>query len=176
MLYCTLVYKHCSVGIKNMIHFMKNIYRTLFSLLSLGSLLLLAACGTTATQLKPQQPIVVNKSFQSQVSPVPVVPAYRCGAWSANNAPGAYSTLTVYAKLVSKDVHGVAGATASATAHFSTGDIQLDQQPVSDAGGYVTFTLPLQGRQPRLIPATVDVGFSVNGKKVQCSPAFFTPM
>jgi len=158
-----------------MIRLIKNTYRILFSLLSLGLLLLLAACGTTATQIKPQQPIVVNKSFQSQVSPVPAVPTYRCGAWSANNAPGAYSTLTVYAKLVSKDVQGVAGATASATAHFSTGDFTLDQQPVSDAGGYVAFTIPLQGRQQRLTPATVDVSFSVNGKTVQCSSAFFTP-
>ena len=155
---------------------MKNTYRILFSLFSLGLLLVLAACGTTATQIKPQQPIVINKSFQSQVSPVPTVPTYRCGAWSANNAPGPYSTLIVYAKLVAKDTQGVAGATASATAHFSTGDFPLDQQPASDAGGYVTFTLPLQGRQPRLTPTTVDVSFSVNGKTVQCSPAFFTPM
>ena len=160
-----------------MIHFTNNNrYRILFSLFSLGLLLILAACGTTATQLKPQQPIVVNKSFQSQVSPVPAVPTYRCGAWAANNAPGSYSTVTVYAKLVAKDVQGVAGATASATANFSTGDFPLDQQPVSDAGGYVTFTLPLQGRQPRLTPATVAVSFSVAGKTVQCSPAFFTPM
>ena len=159
-----------------MIHFTNNRYGILFSLLSLVLLLILAACGTTATQLKPQQPIVVNKSFQSQVSPVPAVPTYRCGAWSANNGPGAYSTLTIYAKLTTKDVQGVTGATANATAHFSTGDFPLDQQPVSDAGGYVTFTLPLQGRQPRLTPATVDVSFSVNGKTVQCSPAFFTPM
>ncbi len=158
-----------------MLHLLKNRYRLLFSLFSLGLLLVLASCGTTATQLKPQPPIVVNKSFQSQVSPVPAVPTYRCGAWSGNNAPGAYSTLTVYAKLVSKDSQGVAGATASATAHFSTSDFTLDQQPASDAGGYVTFTIPLQGRQPRLTPATVDVSFSVNGKTVQCSSAFFTP-
>ena len=156
-----------------MIHLIKNTYRILFSL---GLLLVLVACGTTATQLKPQQPIVVNKGFQAQTSPIAAVPTYRCGAWSANNAPGAYSTLTVYAKLVAKDVQGVAGATASATANFSTGDFPLDQQPVSDAGGYVTFTLPLQGRQPRLTPATVAVSFSVNGKTVQCSSAFFTPM
>lgn len=154
---------------------MKNTHRILFSLFSLGLLLVLAACGTTATHIQPQQPIVVNKSFQSQVSPVPAVPAYRCGAWAANNAPGSYSTLTVYAKLITKNVQGVTGATASATAHFSTSDFTLEQQPVSDAGGYVTFTLPLQGRQPRLTPATVDVSFSVNGKMVQCSPAFFTP-
>ena len=157
-----------------MTRFMNNRYRILFSLFSLGLLLLLAACGTTATRLKQQPPIVVNKSFQSQVSPIPTVPTYRCGAWSGNNAPGAYSVLTVYAKLT-KNVVGVAGATASATAHFSTTDFTLDQQPVSDAGGYVTFTLPLQGRQPRLTPATVDVSFNVSGKTVQCSSAFFTP-
>ncbi|GAC1435776.1 MAG: hypothetical protein PVS3B3_39080 [Ktedonobacteraceae bacterium] len=158
-----------------MIDFMKNRYRILFLLPSLGLLLFLAACGTTATQIKPQQTVVVDKSFQSQVSPLPTTPAYRCGAWSGNNAPGAYSVLTVYAKLT-KNVMGFAGATASATVHFSTADFTLDQQPVSDGGGYVTFTIPLQGRQPRLTPATVDVSFNVNGKTVQCSSAFFTPV
>jgi len=154
---------------------MKNTYRILFSLFLLGLLLVLAACGPTTTQLKPQQPIVVSKSFQT-LSPVPTIPPYRCGAWSANNAPNAYSTLVVYAKLTAKSTQGVAGATASATVNFNTGSFTLDQQPVSDAGGYVTFILPLQGRQPRLTPATVDVSFSVNGKKVQCSSAFFTPV
>ncbi len=153
---------------------MHNRFRVLFSLLSLGLLLTLVACGTTATQIKPQQKVVINKSFQSQVSPAPGPPTYRCGAWSGNNAPNAYSVVTIYAKLT-KDVTGVEGATASATAHLSTSDFTLDQQPVSDAGGYVTFTIPLQGRQPRLTPATVDVSFSVNGKTVQCSSAFFTP-
>ncbi len=154
---------------------MKHIYRVFFSVFSLGLLLFLAACGPSVNQVKPQQTVVVNKSFQSQVSPMPTAPAYRCGAWSVNNAPGAYSVLTIYAKLT-KNVTGIAGATASATAHFSEADFTLDQQPVSDAGGYVSFTLPLQGRQPRQTPATVDVSFSVNGKTVQCSSAFFTPV
>ncbi len=154
---------------------MKHIYRILFSVLSLGLLLFLAACGPSVNQVKPQQTVVVNKSFQSQVSPMPTTPTYRCGAWSVNNAPAAYSVLTIYAKLT-KNVTGVAGATANATAHFREADFTLDQQPVSDAGGYVSFTLPLQGRQPRQTPATVDVSFSVNGKTVQCSSAFFTPV
>lgn len=154
---------------------MKNRYHILFSVLALGLLLFLAACGPTVNQVKPQQTVVVDKSFQSQVSPFATAPAYRCGAWSGNNAPGAYSVLTVYAKLT-KNVTGVAGATASATAHFSETDITLDQQPISDAGGYVTFTLPLQGRQPRQTPATVDVSFNVGGKAIQCSSAFFTPV
>ena len=154
---------------------MKKIYRIPFSVFVSAMLLLLAACGPTVTQVKPQQTIVVNKSFQSQVSPLPTVPTYRCGAWSGNNAPGAYSTLTVYAKLTN-NITGVAGATASATVHFTGGDVTLDQQPVSDAGGYVTFSLPLQGRQPRQTPTTVDVSFSVNGQTVPCSAAFFTPV
>ena len=153
---------------------MNNKYRILFSIFSLGVLLLLAACGPTVTQVKPQQTVVVDKSFQSQVSPLPTAPAYRCGAWSSNNAPGAYSTITIYAKLT-KNVMGIAGATASATAHFTQGDVALDQQPVSDAGGYVAFTLPLQGRQPAQTPTTVDVSFSVNGQTIPCSAAFFTP-
>jgi len=154
---------------------MKYIYRTLFSILALGALLLLAGCGTTASQLKPQQTIVVSKSFQSQISPVPTVPTYRCGAWSANNAPGAYSVLTVYAKLT-KNVLGVSGATASATVHFYGNDVTLDHQPVSDAGGYVTFTVPLAGRQPRQTPTTVDVSYNIGSKTVHCTPAFFTPL
>lgn len=154
---------------------MRNLYHILFSVLALGLLLLLAACGPTVNQVKPQQTVVVDKSFQSQVSPLPTTPTYRCGAWSANNAPGAYTVLTIYAKLT-KNVSGVSGATASATAHFRDADFTLDQQPVSDAGGYVTFALPLQGRQPRQTPATVDVSFSIDGKTIQCSSAFFTPM
>ena len=154
---------------------MKKIYCIPFSCFVLGLLLLLAACGPTVRQVKPQQTIVVNKSFQSQVSPVPTVPTYRCGAWANNNAPGAYSTITIYAKLTS-NVTSVAGATASATAHFVSGDVTLNQQPVSDTGGYVTFALPLQGRQPRQTPTTVDVSFSIGGKTIPCSAAFFTPV
>ncbi len=154
---------------------MKNIARIHLSVLFMASLLLLAACGATVTQVKPQQTIVVNKSFQAQTSPIPTVPPYRCGAWAANNAPGAYSVLTVYAKLT-KNLLGVGGTTANATAHFLNGDVTFDQQPVSDAGGYVTFSLALQGRQPRQTPTTVDVSFTVENKTVQCSPAFFTPV
>jgi hypothetical protein len=56
--------------------------------------------------------------------------------------------------------------------------VQLVDQPTSDSGGYVSFLLPLQGRQPVKTPAIVSVTFSnVPGYsgKVQCS-AFFTPM
>lgn len=137
-------------------------------------LFLLVACGPTASQAKPQQTVTVNKSFQSQLSPVPTVPTYRCGAWSSNNVPGTYSTITIYAKLI-KNVAGISGATAQAVVHFQEVDAALDQQPASDSGGYVSFTLPLQGRQPGGVPATVDVTFKVGGQSVQCTPAFFTP-
>ncbi len=153
---------------------MKTTHRFFFTVLSLGLLVFLASCGPAVSQVKPQQTVVVNKSFQSQVSPVPTLPAYRCGAWSSNNAPGTYSVIQIYAKLT-KDVTGVSGATASGVVHFRNFDQPLDQQPVSDNGGYVTFTLPLQGHQPGQVPATVDVSFNVNGKTLQCTPAFFTP-
>ena len=153
---------------------MKTTYRTLFCVLSLGLVVFLAACGATVNQVKPQQTVVVNPSFQSQVSPIPTIPTYRCGAWSSNNSPGTYSTILIYAKLT-KNVNGVAGATANAVVHFKNFDQPLDQQPVSDSGGYVTFTLPLQGRQPSRTPTTVDVSFSINGKTIHCIPAFFTP-
>ncbi len=153
---------------------MKIIHHITFSAFAIGLLLLLAACEPIVSQPKPQQTVTIKKSFQSQVSPIPTVPAYRCGAWSSNNAPKADSTITIYAKLT-KDVMGVPGATATAVVHFQGGDLTLDQQPVSDSGGYVSFPLPLQGRQPGQVPATVDVTFAVQGTTVHCTPAFFTP-
>lgn len=145
--------------------------------LLLGLLLLLAACASTAAQIEPQQTVTVSTSFQARLSPVPTVPPYRCGAWSSNNAPGTSSTISIYAKLtkVTKDLLtvGVSGAAAQAVVHFKNSDVPLDAQ-TSDDSGYVTFSLPLQGRQPSGVPATVDVTFSVSGKDVTCT-AFFTP-
>lgn len=148
-------------------------FHSLFALFS-GLLLLLTACGPTVTPPKAQQTVVISPSFQAQLSPVPTQPAYRCGAWSSNNAPGGYSTITIYAKLT-KNLQGVSGATARAIVHFRENDVQLDQQPASDNGGYVSFSLPLQGRQPSRIPATIDVVFTVSGKDINCTQAFFTP-
>ena len=151
-------------------------------LLCLALLLILTACGSTASQAAPQATVTIDQTFQSQISPIPTVPTYRCGAWSSDNAPGPSSTITIYARLTNKNIAGVPGATATAVVHFQSqsGDQQLDQQnpPVSDVGGYVSFTLPLQGRQPTKIPATVDVTFSIppGGTLVHCTPAFFTPM
>ncbi|MBV8695338.1 MAG: hypothetical protein JO125_02390 [Chloroflexi bacterium] len=138
-------------------------------------LFLLSACGGAVSQAVPQQTVTVNKSFQAQLSPIATVPTYRCGAWSSNNAPGTYSTIAIYAKLTS-DVAGVSGATAQAVVHFKYSDAVLDAQPISNSGGYVSFSLPLQGRQPARVPATVDVTFKVNGASVQCTEAFFTPL
>ncbi len=150
--------------------------RSLLLYLALVSLLfILAACGPTVNQPPAQQTVVINPAFQAKLSPVPTAPTYRCGAWSSNNAPGAYSTITIYAKLT-KDIAGVSGATAKATVHFKDNDVTLDAQPTSDSGGYVSFQLPLQGQQPRLLPATVDVTFTISGVTVNCSPAFFTPV
>ena len=138
-------------------------------------LLVLAACGATPDQLAPQQTVTVSKKFQSQVSPIPPVPTYLCGAWSSNNAPGPNSTINIYARIT-KNLAGVSGATATADVHFQGGDQELDQHPASDNGGYVSFQLPLQGRQPVGTPATVDVTFSIPGTTVPCTSAFFTPM
>jgi hypothetical protein len=154
---------------------MKTAHIFFMSLAFISTLFLLAACGPTVNQIKPQQTVTINPSFQSQTSPVPTVPPYRCGSWASNNAPGTYSTISIYAKLVGKDSQGVAGATGRAVVHFQNSDVTLDAQPKSDKGGFVTFTLPLQGRQPGQVPATVDVSFTVNKTTVQCSPAFFTP-
>jgi hypothetical protein len=75
------------------------------------------------------------------------------------------------------DLKPVSGATASAVVHFQNFDQQLGQE-TSDNGGYVTFTLSLQGHQPVNVPATVDVTVTnlPGGKTVHCTPAFFTPV
>ena len=138
-------------------------------------LFMLSACGATPDQVAPQETVTVSSAFQSQVSPIPTVPPYRCGAWSSTNAPGPNSTINIYARIT-KNITGVSGATASAVVHFQGGDQELDQHPTSDNGGYVTFTLDLQGRQPVKIPAKVDVTFGFPGHTVPCTPAFFTPM
>ncbi len=138
-------------------------------------LLMLMACGATPDQVVPQQTVTVSSGFQSQASPIPTIPTYLCGAWSSNNAPGPNSTIIIFARIT-KDLAGVSGATATAVVHFQGGDQTLDQHPASDKGGYVSFTLALQGRQPVKIPATVDVIFGFPGVTKNCTPAFFTPM
>lgn len=136
---------------------------------------ILAACGAVVNQAAPQQTVTISKTFQAQISPIPTVPPYRCGAWTSNNAPGTFSTIQIYARLT-KNVAGVSGATATAVVHFQNGDQMLDQHPTSDNGGYVSFTLQLQGRQPPGIPATIDVTFTnFPGGTLHCTPAFFTP-
>jgi hypothetical protein len=149
---------------------------TLFPVFTIKLLLLLcllSACRSDVHQPEPLPTVTVNPNFQMQSSPVPAVPPYRCGAWTSNNTPGLYTTITIYAKLT-KDVAGMPGILATAVAHFKDANITLDQHPASDKNGYVSFTLPLQGRQPRLLPATVDVKFATSGSPAQCS-AFFTP-
>src|SRR5436305_8797433 len=139
-------------------------------------LLMLTACGATSGQVVPQQTVTVSSGFQSKVSPIPAIPKYLCGAWSSNNAPKPNSTIIIFARITNNLV-GVRGATATAVVHFQGGDQTLDQHPASDSGGYVSFTLALQRRQPDKIPATVDVIFTnFPGGTLPCSRAFFTPM
>jgi hypothetical protein len=153
---------------------MKIIFFPFFTIKLLLLLCLLSGCRSDAHQLASVPTVMVNPSFQRQLSPAPTVPLYRCGAWTSNNTPDGYATLTIYAKLTKEDMAGVRGIPATASVHFQHTNVMLDQRPVSNQNGYVTFTLPLQGRQPRLIPATVDVKFAVSGSPVQCE-AFFTP-
>jgi hypothetical protein len=147
----------------------KHIHYFTYSALLLG--LLLTACGTAVNSVSPQQTVTVNPSFQAQLSPVPTVPPYRCGAWASNNTPGSGSTIQIYARLT-KDALGISGITAQAVVHFQDFDDPLDAQTTDD-GGFVAFPLSLDGRQPRHVPATVDVTFSVSGKNITCT-AFFT--
>jgi hypothetical protein len=155
---------------------MYNTHRLTISIFLLTLWLCTAACApsVTANQHDVPQTVMVNPSFQRQVSPMPTIPLYRCGAWSSNNAPDPYGTLTIYAKLTKAFV-GISGVSATANAHFQNYDIPLDQQPVSDDGGYVKFSLSLQGRQPAKVPTTIDVSFKIKNTTIACSPAFFTP-
>jgi hypothetical protein len=140
-------------------------------------LLLLASCGPAVTRPATQQNVTINPTFQAQTSPIPTVPPYRCGAWTSNNAPGPNGTITVYARIT-KNGQGVPGAVATGVVHFQDGDQQFAEQPTSDLGGYVQFLLPLQGRQPINVPATISISFSnIAGKAatLACTPAFFTP-
>jgi hypothetical protein len=157
-----------------------NIYmrRIVLWPLALVALLALSACGSASTvnlsSTQPQQTVTVGTGFQSQMSPIPTIPPYRCGAWTSNNAPNPGSTISVYARLT-HNLQGVQGMTATAIVHFQNGDTTLDQA-TSDQGGYVTFKLALQDRQPTKVPATVDVTFSgVPGGAQKCT-TFFTPM
>lgn len=118
--------------------------------------------------------VTIDQAFQEQVSPIATVPPYACGAWTSNNTPGAYGSFSLYARLT-RSVAGVAGAKARAVVHLRYQDVTLPQQPASDSGGYVTFFFALMGRQPPLLPATIDVTFTVDGTTVRCSQAFFTP-
>ncbi len=147
------------------------------SFLYLPLLLLLSflfvSCAPAIDRTNTYSGSTVNPSFQTQMSPVPTPPTYTCGAWTSPNNPAPYSTITIYAKLT-KNVAAVPNTPASATAHLQYGDVPLDQHPVTDKGGYVTFFFPLAGRQPYLQPATVTISFTLNTTTIRCS-AFFTP-
>lgn len=143
-------------------------------LLSLG--LLLTACDSTFVMPTPTNQthaVSVDPDFQ-QGTPIATAPTYLCGAWSSNNAPGVLGTITIYARLT-QNIAGIPGKVATATVHFHSGDVTLTQHPTSDSGGFVSFTLPLLGRQPGGIPATVDVSFSIEDETLDCASAFFTP-
>src|SRR5215469_11714874 len=120
--------------------YMSNpIMRPLFlCLASLAVVFGLVACEPAVNADQSQlQTATITPGFQSQVSPIPTAPPYRCGAWTSNNAPNPNTTIIIYARLTHNAV-GVAGMRASATVHFQNGDDTLDQAPTSDGGGYVS--------------------------------------
>jgi hypothetical protein len=135
---------------------------------------LLTACGPIVKQPKPQATVTVSQHLQQQLTPIPAVPLYRCGAWASTYIPAAYSTIRIYARLTQGSTTGLSGISAHAIAHFKSGDVPLQEQPTSDTNGYVAFNLPLQGQQPTLVPTTVDVTFDTPNQPTTCS-AFFTP-
>ena len=151
----------------------KNSFIQPFILL-FAALSLLSACSPTINQITPQQTLTVNPQFQRQLTPMPTIPAYRCGAWASHNMPDADSSLIIYAHLTKDGASGLAGVTAHAVIHFKSGDMPSDEQPISDASGYVAFNLFLAGKQPSLVPATVDITFDTPASPTTCT-AFFTP-
>lgn len=156
---------------------MKLLKRAVLSgLIALIAALMLVACGSTLpiNTAQPQQTVTINPAFQSRMTPIPSAVPYRCGAWASNNAPTPGATILIYARITHSS-KGARGISARADVHFRGGDVAL-AAATSDAGGYVSFTLPLQDRQPRQLPATVDVTFSglPGGGKITCT-AFFTP-
>ncbi len=153
---------------------MKKTHSVQLLVFLLATLSWLSACGPTINQIQSQQTLTVNQQFQKQLTPIPTVPTYRCGAWVPHNMPGAYSSILIYARLTKESVSGFTGVTAQAVVHFKSGDVLLDEQSTSDTNGYVTFNLSLAGRQPPLVPATVDITFNTQGGPTTCT-AFFTP-
>ncbi len=139
-----------------------------------ATLCLLSACAPTVDRVRPQQTLTVNQQFQQQLTPVPTIPAYRCGAWASHNMPDAHGSISIYARLTKGSAGGWAGVMAQAVVHFKRGDVSLHERPTSDTGGYVMFHLSLTGEQPHLVPATVDVTFSTQDVPTACT-AFFTP-
>ena len=155
---------------------MKRILQRDFScVLVLAGVLALTACGSfpTISTAQPRQTIKISAGFQMQLSPLPTVEPYRCGAWASTNAPGPGTTITIYSRLTHDNL-GVRGIAATATVHFHSGDARL-AQTTSDAGGYVSFTLPLMNKQPAHIPATADVNFTGTPSGSLTCTTFFTP-
>jgi hypothetical protein len=147
-------------------------------LLNFLLLLALTACGPTVSQWQTTRNVLVKEGFQKEIPKLALLPRYLCGAWSSTNAPNPYSSINIYARLtqhIDDKVIPTAGAQAHATIHYAYANTELDQAPISDSGGYATFFLQLRGQQPRLMAATVDITFKIQGKEVPCSHAFFTP-
>jgi hypothetical protein len=152
--------------------------RAYFILLSCWLLLALTACGPTVSQWQTTRNVSVKTAFQKEIPKLAPLPRYLCGAWSSTNAPNPYSSINIYARLTQHTddkVIPATGAQAHAIIHYAYGDVDLDQAPISDSGGYVTFFLQLRGQQPRLMAATTDITFKIKGQAVPCSHAFFTP-
>src|SRR5437762_14309845 len=113
-------------------------------LLPVGILLplvvLLGACGPAVNQPPTQKTVTINPTFQSQLSPVPTIPTYRCGSCTSNNAPGRNSTITIYARFT-KEVAGVRGAMGTAVVNINDEDSTLDRHRTIDTGSYVSLPL-----------------------------------
>src|SRR5256885_10992024 len=101
-------------------------------LLPVGILLplvvLLGACGPAVNEPPTQKTVTINPTFQSQLSPVPTIPTYRCGSWTSNKAPGRYSTITIYAPPT-KDVASVSGPMATAARQFPEEELTPAHNP-----------------------------------------------
>ncbi|TMC93250.1 MAG: hypothetical protein E6J11_17610 [Chloroflexi bacterium] len=115
-------------------------FRSIFlTVLALSFLLSLAACTPSVSgQSNSQKQVTIDKGFQSQVSPVPTVPPYRCGAWSSNNAPDPNSTITIYARITKDIVQGRQPSHVPATVDVTFTNIPQGHGPLQCTAAFFT--------------------------------------
>lgn len=152
---------------------------------------LVVACSTgsnTATTNLGAPPVTVTIQFNTDLTttPLPSQPAYLCGAWITNTAPGYVpgSTIPVYAKfihLVNSNPQGVAGASAQATLYLADAAPKALQPTVTGTDGLAVFSFQLPNdpniaNHNNLVTVTFTAPDGSSCKVDQDRAAYFTPL